>query len=157
MSPAELLPRSTTAAELRDTCVMLAACLMGALAGLALDLRHGMPVHVCSAASGPWAMLLWHWTNLKWMNCFMLAGGALAMLLIAAADRRTSAGWLQKTVGRCGFNLACHASMLASMVLAPLLPLVHGTAGHAAGQMLAAMAASVALVALAYRFMPATP
>jgi hypothetical protein len=136
-----------------EACVMLVLCSTGAVGGLLLDVAELPPGGLCLAAGS----LGRHWAVMPWMNGGMLAGGLLAMLCLAAGERCSGAPWRHAVLGRAGFNLACHAAMLASMTAGPLLAAAWGLPGSAFGQaggMLAAMLAAVALVALSYSFAP---
>lgn len=133
-------------AFLPEACVMLVLSSVGAIGGLLLDVSEIPPGSLCLAGESFGR----HWALMPWMNGGMLAGGFLAMLCLAAGARCDGVPWRRAVLGRAGFNLVCHAAMLASMAVGPLLAASWGPASG----MLAAMVAAVALVVLSYRLMP---
>jgi hypothetical protein len=109
-------------------CLMLVLCSAGAGLGLLLALP---PAGLCLTSG-----------HGLWMQGGMVVGGLVAMLSLAADERRHGASWRRALCGADGFNLACHGAMVAAMA-----------AFSQAGAMLAAMAAATALVTLSYSVM----
>ncbi len=110
--------------------IMLVLCAAGAGIGLLLALP---PAGLCLAGEPGHGV---------WMNGGMVVGSLVALLCLAASERRHGASWRRAICGTDGFNLACHGAMFAAM-----------TVFSQAGAMVAAMAAATGLVTLSYSVM----